>query len=59
MAGKYDKDIANLKHYYDITGNQEEVKKYLDKWVYNVKSHEEYCDVVGKENLTKLLLQKA
>jgi glutaconate CoA-transferase, subunit A len=57
MPKKYDKDLENLKHYYSISGNKEEVQQYLDKWIYNVKSHEEYLEVVGREKIDSLKIK--
>jgi len=54
MAGTYERDEEHIKGYFADTKDDEKLKAYLDKWIYNVGSHEEYLELVGKEKLEGL-----
>lgn len=56
MAGMYERDETHIKGYFEDTKDPEKVKAYLDKWVYNIKDHEEYLNLVGREKLKQLKL---
>ncbi len=50
--------IPDLSHYKEYVGfcKEDKFDKYLDKYVYDVDSHEEYLEKIGKERLNKLRL---
>ena len=54
MSGLYERDEEHIRSYYESTKDPEEVKAYLDKWVYGVESHEAYLDLVGRDHLDTL-----
>lgn len=54
MAGMYERDEEHIKAYFADTEDEAKVKAYLDKWIYNVESHEEYLELVGKGKLERL-----
>ncbi len=43
----YDYDIEHLKYAFEQSKDEEKFKKYLDKFVYGVKSHLDYLELVG------------
>lgn len=50
----YERDRGHLGMYARMARNPEEFRKYLDKYVFGVKSHMEYLNLIGLENLLKL-----
>lgn len=58
MAGMYERDEAHIKAYFEESKDPEKVKAYFEKWIYGVKNHEEYLDLVGREKLAALRLAK-
>jgi glutaconate CoA-transferase subunit A len=44
---EYDYDADEIKRYVKATKNPQDFKGYLDKYVYGVKDHWEYLDLVG------------
>ncbi len=54
MTGLYERDEQHIKNY--ATDSKEEllVKDYLGKWIYSVKNHKEYLDLVTKKHLDGL-----
>ena len=52
--GLYDNDREHMKTYAQMARDPVEFKKYLDKYVYGVKSHMEYLELIGIERLMKL-----
>lgn len=57
MAGAYERDEPHIKAYFKDTDDEAKTKAYLDKWVYNVGSHEEYLELVGREVLEGLKIR--
>jgi len=51
--GLYTYDAANLDEFFSARDDAA-MRKYLDKYVYGVKSHAEYLDLVGASRLMKL-----
>jgi hypothetical protein len=56
MVACYERDEEHIKAYFEATKDATQVKAYLDKWVYGVKDHKGYLELVGKETLNKLKL---
>jgi acyl CoA:acetate/3-ketoacid CoA transferase alpha subunit len=54
MSGLYERDEQHIKNYAKDSKDIEPTKQYLDKWIYNVKDHDEYLGLVGDEKLNKL-----
>ena len=54
MAGRYERDEQHIKSYFEDSKDEAKQKDYLDKWVYGVKSHEEYLTLVGETKLNEL-----
>jgi glutaconate CoA-transferase subunit A len=50
----YDHDREHLKMYSQFARDPAEFRKYLDKYIYGVKSHTDYLKLVGVERLIKL-----
>lgn len=44
---EYDYDAEEIRRYVEATGTSQNFKSYLDKYVYSVKDHWEYLDMVG------------
>ena len=50
----YDHDREHMKYYAEVARDPAKFKKYLDKYVYGVKSHWDYLNLIGVEKLMKL-----
>ncbi len=50
----YDQDREHLKYYSQVARDPDEFRRYLDRYVYGVKSHMEYLNLIGAESLVKL-----
>jgi len=59
MAGMYERDEEHIKSYYKDTEDEGKVAAYLDKWIYGVKNHEEYLDLVGRKRLEDLKIKES
>lgn len=54
MPYEYYFDDAHLKDYLKAGANENDLRSYLDKWVYSVDDFEEYLDLVGIKKLYEL-----
>lgn len=54
MYYQYERDEPLIREWVDASKDPKSTKEYLDKYVYGVKDHSEYLDVIGKERLMKL-----
>ncbi|MFC1886098.1 CoA transferase subunit A [Thermodesulfobacteriota bacterium] len=52
--GIYDYDKDHMKMYAQMAGDPNEFRRYLDKYVYGVKSQIDYLELVGFKNLMKI-----
>lgn len=59
MNGVYDRDEAHIKAYFEDSKDPEKTRDYLDKWIYGVKNHEEYMELVGADLLEDLRIKEA
>jgi glutaconate CoA-transferase, subunit A len=59
MNGMYERDEAHIRAYYEDTKDSQKTRAYLDKWVYGVKGHEDYLDLVGRGFLESLRIKEA
>jgi acyl CoA:acetate/3-ketoacid CoA transferase alpha subunit len=51
MAYMYGRDEAGIKEWVDMSATAEGAQVYLDKYVFNVRDHAAYLELVGKERL--------
>jgi acyl CoA:acetate/3-ketoacid CoA transferase alpha subunit len=51
MAYMYGRDEPGIKEWVDMSSTAEGAKAYLDKYVFNLKDHAEYLNLVGTERL--------
>ena len=54
MSGLYERDEKHIKSYASDSKDVELIKKYLEKWIYNVKNHKDYLKIVGEDLLSEL-----
>jgi acyl CoA:acetate/3-ketoacid CoA transferase alpha subunit len=54
MCYDYERDEDQIKEWIEASKTEETTKAYLDKYIYGVKDHAEYCELVGKERLAEL-----
>ncbi|MEO0130896.1 MAG: CoA-transferase [candidate division WOR-3 bacterium] len=54
MCYKYWRDEEHLKEFLELSKDEKKTKEYLDKYVYGVKNHEEYLNLIGRDRLEKL-----
>jgi len=52
--GFYDYDPKHLNMYRTVANDDEKFRKYLDEWVYGIKTPEEYLNKVGADMLMKI-----
>ncbi len=58
MAYMYGRDEPVIKEWVESSRTAEGARAYLDKYVYGVKSHQEYLNLIGKERLDKLVEER-
>ncbi|MCX7837140.1 MAG: CoA transferase subunit A [candidate division WOR-3 bacterium] len=54
MCYKYWRDEEHLKAFLEDSKDVAKTKAYLDKYVYGVKNHDEYIELIGRDRLEKL-----
>ncbi len=54
MVYMYERDEEHLRNYVNVSQTPEGMKGYMDQYVYGVKSHQEYLELVGAERLDML-----
>lgn len=54
MCYQYKRDEALIREWVKASETPESAKAYLDKYIYGVKDHHEYLDLIGKERLDSL-----
>jgi acyl CoA:acetate/3-ketoacid CoA transferase alpha subunit len=54
MCYRYRRDETQIKEWVKASEDALTAKAYLDKYVYNVKDHQEYLDLIGEERLIRL-----
>jgi acyl CoA:acetate/3-ketoacid CoA transferase alpha subunit len=55
MCYVYERDETQIKAWFEASKAEETTQAYLEKYIYGVKDHAEYCELVGKERLTELM----
>jgi acyl CoA:acetate/3-ketoacid CoA transferase alpha subunit len=53
MAYLYGRDEPALKEWVNMSKTAEDSKNYLDKYVYGVKNHDEYLELIGEKQLQR------
>lgn len=54
MVYLYGRDEEHIKDYIEAIKTEDGTKAYLEKYIYNVKDHAEYLEVIGEERLNYL-----
>ncbi|MCI0520442.1 MAG: CoA transferase subunit A [Chloroflexi bacterium] len=54
MCGMYRRDEEQIKAWVKASEDPATTQAYLTKYIYGVKNHAEYCDLVGRERLESL-----
>ena len=54
MCYVYERDEDQIKEWVEASKKPETTKAYLDKYIYNVKNHQEYLKLIGEDKLNKL-----
>ena len=54
MAYLYDRDAEHIREFLEAAKTVEGTQKYLGKYVYGVKDHQEYLGLIGTERLEEL-----
>ena len=55
VHGCYDNDPWWFQEYIQASKNGDTMKQWLERWIYNVDSYEEYLNKVGKKRLARLV----
>jgi acyl CoA:acetate/3-ketoacid CoA transferase alpha subunit len=58
MAYMYGRDEPLIREWVEVSKTAEGARAYLDKYVYGVKNHQEYLELVGQERLTQLVAER-
>ena len=54
MCYVYERDEPHIKSWVEASKDPETTQAYLDKYIYNVKDHQEYLNLIGEERLQEL-----
>ena len=54
MCYEYVRDETQIKEWVDASADPNGAQAYLEKYIYGVKNHQEYLDLVGRERLESL-----
>jgi len=54
MVYRYERDEEHIRDYVQASQTPEGMQAYLDRYVYGVKNHQEYLEVIGAERLEYL-----
>lgn len=54
MVYMYERDEEHIRDYVQASQTEEGMKAYLDRYVYGVKNHQEYLELIGAERLEYL-----
>ncbi len=58
MAYMYARDEDQIREWVQQSKTPEGTQAYLDKYIYNLKDHREYLDLIGEERLQNLVAQR-
>lgn len=54
MCYVYERDEEQIKEWVEASKTPEGTQAYLDKYIYSVKNHQEYLELIGEERLQQL-----
>jgi acyl CoA:acetate/3-ketoacid CoA transferase len=54
MTGLYERDEQHIKNYATTSKDESLLQNYLKKWIYSIKNHKEYLDLVGTKKLDSM-----
>ncbi len=58
MSGMYERDEPHIKQYYEDAKDAGKTQAYLKKHVYDLKDHQAYLDLIGRDRLESLRIRK-
>ena len=58
MAYVYGRDETAIREWVEASKTPEGAQAYLDKYIYNVKNHAEYLDLIGQERLRQMVAER-
>jgi glutaconate CoA-transferase subunit A len=54
MCYLYERDEPQIKAWVEASKDPETTQAYLEKYIYDLKDHQEYLDLIGKKRLKEL-----
>lgn len=54
MCYQYKRDEPQIREWVEVSKDPQTTRTYLDKYIYGVKDHQEYMDLIGREHLDNL-----
>jgi len=54
MCYQYKRDEPQIREWVEASKDPQTTRAYLDKYIYGVKDHQEYMDLIGREHLDNL-----
>ena len=54
MCYQYKRDEPQIREWVEVSKDPQTTREYLDKYIYGVKDHQEYMDLIGREHLDNL-----
>jgi glutaconate CoA-transferase, subunit A len=57
LCYEYVRDEEQIREWVEMSKESETTRAYLDKYIYNVKDHQEYLELIGPERLQSLRIQ--
>ncbi len=58
MCYVYKRDETQIKEWVEASKDPETTQAYLDRYIYGVKNHQEYLDLIGRDQLESLRMQR-
>jgi len=55
VPGLYDADFGHVNEFLKAEKDPAAMEKYLDKYVYSCKNHQDYLDRIGRSKLEELM----
>jgi hypothetical protein len=56
MCYNYRRDESQIREWVEASKDPQTTESYLDKYIYSVKDHQEYLELIGSEHLEDLKL---
>jgi acyl CoA:acetate/3-ketoacid CoA transferase alpha subunit len=54
MCYRYDRDEDQIRAWVEASKDAQDTQAYLDRYIYGVKDHQEYLELIGSEHLAQL-----